>query len=85
MATIKYITYKDAEAYNFKYTTKTTETEEQTVRAVISLFSNVKRGLPRSLESIENNNGELTITISTKNTRVKIGTAKTTDPNNFDD
>ena len=85
MATIKYITYKDAEAYNFAYTTKTTDTEEQTVRAVISLFSNVKRGLPRSLESIENNNGELTITISTKNTRVKIGTAKTTDPNNFDD
>ena len=85
MAVIKYITYKDAEAYNFNYTTKTTETEEQTVRAVISLFSNVKRGLPRSLESIENNNGELTITISTKNTRVKIGTAKATDPNNFDD
>ena len=85
MAIIKYITYKDAEAYNFNYTTKTTETEEQTVRAVISLFSNVKRGLPRSLESIENNNGELTITISTKNTRVKSGTAKTTDPNNIDD
>ena len=85
MATIKYITYKDAEAYDFKYTTKTTETEEQTVRAVISLFSNVKRGLPRSLQSIENNNGELTITIDTKNTRVKIGTAKSADPNSFDD
>lgn len=85
MATIKYITYKDAEQSNFVYTTKTTDTEEQTVRAVISLFSNVKRGLPRSLESIVNNDGELEITIKTANTRVKIGTAKTVDPNSFDD
>ena len=83
-ATIKYITYKNAENNNFEYTTKEVEGATNMVRAVCSLLTNVKRGLPRSVESITGDDDNVTVVIKTANTRVKLGNKKES-TDGFDD
>lgn len=83
-ATIKYITYKNAEAHNFEYTTKEVEGATNMVRAVCSLLTNVKRGLPRTVESITGDDNNVTVVIKTGNTRVTLGNKKES-TDGFDD
>ena len=83
-ATIKYITYKNAENYNFEYTTKEVEGATNMVRAVCSLLTNVKRGLPRTVESITGDDDNVTVVIKTANTRVTLGNKKES-TDGFDD
>lgn len=84
-ATISYITYKDAENRQFNYTTKTCDTVVDTVRAVASLLSNTKRGLPRTVEEISGDDNNVVIRIKTDNTRVTLGTKKDSESVGFDD
>ena len=84
-ATISYITYKDAENRTFNYTTKTTDNVVDTVRALCSLLTNVKRGLPRTVEEISGDDDNVVIRIKTANTRVTLGTKKDTESVGFDD
>ena len=83
-ATIKYITYKNAENHNFEYTVKEVEGATNMVRAVCSLLTNVKRGLPRTVESITGDDNNVTVVIKTGNTRVTLGNKKES-TDGFDD
>lgn len=83
-ATIKYITYKNAENHNFEYTTKEVDGATNMVRAVCSLLTNVKRGLPRTVESITGDDNNVTVVIKTGNTRVTLGNKKVS-TGGFDD
>ena len=83
-ATIKYITYKNAENHNFEYTTKEVDGATNMVRAVCSLLTNVKRGLPRTVESINGDDNNVTVVIKTGNTRVTLGNKKE-ESDGFDD
>lgn len=83
-ATIKYITYKNAENHIFDYTTKEVEGATNLSRALCSLLTNTKRGLPRTVESITGDDDNVTVVIKTGNTRVTLGNKKES-TDGFDD
>ena len=83
-ATIKYITYKNAENHNFDYTTKEVEGATNLARALCSLLTNTKRGLPSTVASIPGDDNNVTVVIKTGNTRATLGNKKES-TDGFDD